>query len=95
MGNVHRDSELMSERRREEGGWEDGWMALETRGSLSKKESAGRWNRVQTNSEGERLADECKRKRRRQTEMWMWSERWGHRDERIEEERGAGRISLW
>lgn len=40
MGNLHRVSELMSEVRdagRREGGRMDGWMALETRGSLSKE----------------------------------------------------------
>lgn len=79
MGNLHRDSELMSERRREEGGREDGWMALETRGSLSKEERerervlGGGIERRQTQRErGEQTSGGEGGEDR---EMWMWTER--------------------
>lgn len=67
-------------------------MALETRGSLSKKNSGGRLNRVQT--EGERLAHEWGRTRRGEREVNV-DRKMGHKDESIEEARTAAGISLW
>ncbi|CAG05029.1 unnamed protein product [Tetraodon nigroviridis] len=95
MGNLHRDSELMSER--EEGGWEDGGMEGWRPGPGNQAEFVKKrewWEMEVTNSEGERLADEWKGKRRRKREMGTWAERRGHKEGRMETERGAGRISL-
>lgn len=66
MGNLQHDSELMSERHKAQGGGRvGGWLdGSANKGESVKKKSGGRLNGVQTDSEGERLADEWGREGR-------------------------------